>query len=130
MSNALAQVIDFQLEQRSSVELACAYRALCCAVMVRTAVIHAAKPTIRREEIEGRRAAQKWVAGNHGIIKFSEACEALDCDPDVIRRGIKEHVEKMADPAIRKSRKPLTHYVFGRSQPHAQQHRQQHQVAH
>lgn len=119
MDKALSQVIDYQLLDRTGVELASAYRALCCAILVRTAMIHAAKPTIRREEIEARRAAQNWVRGNHGVLTFAQVCEALDCDPEVIRRGIAAHVVKMSDPAIRKSRKPKRHYIFGRNKSHA-----------
>lgn len=68
--------------------------------------------------------AAGWVNKGHGVITFDQACEALDCDPDVIRRGIEKHAEKMRDPAIRKSRKPLTHYIFGRNKPDAQPIRQ------
>jgi hypothetical protein len=119
VDNALSQVIDCQLSERTGIELASAYRALCCAILVRTAMIHAAKPTIRREEIEARRVAQNWARGDHGVITFGQVCDALDCDPDVIRRGIAAHVEKMSDPAIRKSRKPKRHYIFGRNKPNA-----------
>lgn len=128
MDKALSQVIDYQLEERTPLELACAYRALCASILVRTAMAHASKPLRRKDEIDNRRVAQNWVKSGDGIISFRQVCEALDADPDTIEEGIRVHAERGDDHAIRKSRKPRCHYVFGRNNPNAN--RGKHSAAH
>lgn len=119
MDAALSQVIDHQLEERTPLELACAYRALCASILVRTALAHANKSLRRKDEVENRRAAQNWVKAGGGTISFEQVCEALDADPDAIAKGIRVYAEKGSGTAIRKSRKPRCHYVFGRNPTNA-----------
>ena len=114
MDNALSQVIDHQLEERTPVELAYAYRALCASLLVRTAMIHASKAPRRKDEVENRRAAKEWVASSGGIISFRDACNAVDLDPQRAIDGIRRYAETAGAGAISKSKRPRSHYVFGR----------------
>lgn len=117
-NNALAQVVDLELAERSSEEIACAYRALCAAVLLRTAVIAKARPRPRKVELDQRRTATTWAAsGNQGILSFDDCCEAVGYDPDRTRNKLMRYAAGQGDSSINTSgerRQARSRMVFGR----------------
>jgi len=112
---ALEQVVDLELAERSSVEIACAYRALCAAILLRTAMVAKAKTPPKKQEIDQKRTAVKWVDGGQGVITFEAACEALDMPPERARNAINEYVRGDESGAINTMRckKPHSRVVTG-----------------
>ena len=113
--NAQEQLIDTHLEERSAPEIASAYKALCSSVLVKTALALASRGYGNWAAAENRKTARAWLKGGLGIVEFNDVCSVLDLDPDKARQAILNYVEEMNDPAIKKSRKPLSHKVFGRT---------------
>ena len=113
--SALQQMIDIHLEERSAPEIASAYRALCSSVLVKTALALASRGVGNWAATENRRVAKNWLKGGIGTVEFKDVCEVLDLDPDKARAAIHKYVEEMKDPTIKKSRKPVSHKVFGRN---------------
>lgn len=113
--SALEQVVDYELADRSRAEIACAYRALCAAVLLRTAMVVRAKAPPRKVEIDQQKTAVRWVAGSHGVLRFSDCCEALDMDPGRAREAIGRYARSRGEsPINRLCRKPHSRMVFGK----------------
>jgi hypothetical protein len=110
---ALEQVVDMELAERSSEEIACAYRALCAAILLRTAMVARAKTPPRKVELDQKRTAIRWVAGGRGVITFESACEALDMAPDRARKSIGDYVRGGPGGAISNGKKPRSRMVTG-----------------
>lgn len=125
MDQALAQVIDFQLEERTGVELSSAYRALCCAMLIHTAQILTAKQTTRKDYVKMRAAAKGWKDGGKGVLTFEQACDAIDLCPRLVVERLDAYVSSKASGPIITSgkyggnKRPRRHYVFGKSCHHA-----------
>lgn len=115
MSNALAQCVDLELADRSTVEIASAYRALCAAILLRTAMVARAKTPPRKMEVEQKRTALSWVDGGQGLITFEEACQALEMQPERARSSIHTYAQARGDRSINTmSYRPRSRTVFGR----------------
>lgn len=106
MSHALSQCVDLELKDRSAEEIACAYRALCAALLLRTAMMAKAKTPERKVELDQKRTAMGWVGGGHGVVTFEDACEALDLVPDSARRAILAHARGGDGASINKVDRP------------------------
>lgn len=120
MASPLDAIVDGDLEALSPVELAGGYRAICAMVLCRTAVVASNPALPRRQEIEAKVIAKKWLAGDMGVISFPEACMAVSLDPDHARRKIAGYADPNSNESIsRGKRRPRNHYVFGRRVSHA-----------
>lgn len=122
----LDAIVEADLEALLPGELAGSYRAICAMVLYRTAVVAGTPAPPRRQEIEAKQIAKRWLAGDMGIISFPEACMAVSIDPDAARKRIAGYADPNSPDAIsRRKRRPKNHYVFGRrssdarSDPHA-----------
>lgn len=116
----LDQIVDDELAGLSPNELAGGYRAICAMVLCRTAVVASTPAPPRRQEIEAKAIAKKWLAGDRGVISFLEACMAVSLDPDSARKKIDGYADPASTEAIsRGKRRPKNHFVFGRRIPHA-----------
>lgn len=109
------QIIDLELEQRESDEIAAAYRAICAMLIVKSATTTSKPSRLRKMEATQKIAARDWLQGGSGLITFEEACEALDVDPDMARRGIDAHAEAAERGAINKTAVSSRRTVFGRT---------------
>lgn len=87
--NSLDQVIEAQLVNLSSAEIAGAYRALCGMMLTLTAISYRRRRVWCKDEVRGRQAAREWIDGRHGVISFTEACEELNLDTDRAREALK-----------------------------------------
>ncbi len=115
---ALAQVIDYELDERMSDEIGAAYQSLCCMILLRTTLACSHKVTsaaANKTEAHNKRAARRWVDGGVGVLTFESVCESLDLDPSYTRKGILRYADSILDGTIKKARKPKTHIAFGRS---------------
>lgn len=110
---ALEQVVDMELADRSGEEIACAYRALCAAILLRTAMVARAKTPPRKVELDQKRTAIKWVTGGRGVITFEACCEALNMVPDRARQSIGDYVRGGPGGAISNGKKPHSRMVTG-----------------
>ena len=81
---------------------------------MKTALALASKGYGNWAAAENRKTARAWLKGGSGIVEFNDVCAVLDLDPEKARQAILKYVEDMKDPTIKKSRKPLSHKVFGR----------------
>lgn len=108
------QIIDLELEQRDSDEIAAAYRAICAMLIVKSATTTSRPSRLRKIEAKQKIAAQNWLLGGQGLITFEEACEALDVDPGRARKGIQAHAEAVERGAINKTAVSSHRTVFGR----------------
>lgn len=107
---ALSQCLDLELAERSAVEVAAAYRALCGALLLRTASAARSKMPPRKIEVDQRRTALAWAGGRRGVITFEEACDALDMRPERAREAIERYACQGGVTAISKAmltRKPV-----------------------
>lgn len=111
--DALAQCVAIELGDRSSVEIAGAYRALCAAILLRTAMVARAKTPPRKQDVDQKRTAIKWVAGGRGLITFEEACSALEMNPDRARNSIRKYVSGGCGGSINKGR-PRSRTIYAR----------------
>jgi hypothetical protein len=115
VADALDAIVDAGLEKLSRGELEAGYRAVCAMVLYRTAVVASNPAPPRRQEIDAKVTAKRWLAGDRGVITFPEACSAVDIDPDIARRKIEVYADPDSPSAIsRRRRKPRNHFVFGR----------------
>lgn len=117
--NALEQVVDLELSERSSEEIACAYRALCAAILLRTAVISRTKPRPRKVDLDQKRTAVGWATdGRQGVLSFEACCEAVGYDPEVTREAIRRYAESTRSDPINtmkpERKRPRSRMVFGR----------------
>jgi hypothetical protein len=116
--NAVAQVVDLELAERTSDEIACAYRALCAAVLLRTAVVTKARSRPRKVELDQKRTAAQWAeAGRQGILSFDQCCEAVGYDPDRTRQQILRHAAMAGVAPINTNgerKQARSRMVFGR----------------
>lgn len=115
---ALAQVIDYELDERLSDEIGSAFQSLCCMVLLRTALAVSHRVSAVRSnttEAHNKRVARRWIKGGVGALTFETVCESLDLDPEYARKSLHRYVESVADGTIRKARKPKNHIAFGRS---------------
>jgi hypothetical protein len=125
VSQALEQVIELQLEERTGAELSNAYRALCCAMLIHTAQTLTAKQTTRKEAVKNRSAARNWTDGKRGVVTFEDACDAVDLCPESFAKRLDEYVSSNTGGTIitggkyANAKRPRRHYVFGRSCHHA-----------
>lgn len=90
--DALDQVIDQQLADISTKEIAGAYRSICGMMLVQTVVAFRKGAIHRNEDAEAKRWARKWVEGEAGTISFAECCEVLNLDIERARRAIQSVV--------------------------------------
>lgn len=113
---ALEQVVWHDLQERSSAEIACAYRALCAAMLLRTAMVVRSKCPPRKVEVDQRRTALNWIGKTHGTLSFRACCEALDMAPDAAENAIWRYARGEGGEAISRVRfkKPHSRMVFGR----------------
>lgn len=122
---AQQQMIDIELADRSAQEIAGAYRALCCMILLRT--VQAVGKTVmamreRKIEVRQKRAAERWVRGRVGTLPFESVCEAFDMDPGVARSKILSHaISEGGQPISRVTRHPSCP-VFGRRTSAGQHH--------
>lgn len=116
--NAIAQVVDLELRERSSQEIACAYRALCAAVLLRTAMAAKSRPRPRKIELEQKRTAAIWAeSGDQGVLSFDQCCEAVGYDPESTRKAIMRYASAAGQAPINNSsekRQARSRMVFGR----------------
>lgn len=94
--------VDKDLESISSVEIANAYRAICAAMLIRTAQAMRGK-SLRQDEIDQRKTAAKWVQDG-GIISFDNACTALDIDCRRAKTAILQYASGDDSSPIKKVR--------------------------
>lgn len=115
MISSLESIVFEDLDCLSPGELEASYRAICAMVLYRTALVASQPAPPRRQEIEAKIAARKWLVGDVGVITFPEACSAVSLDPDSARTKIARYADPSTPEAIsRRKRCPRTHYVFGR----------------
>lgn len=86
------KAIDEQLAERSPEELAGAYRALCGMMLVYTAQAMGRRAINRNDDAWQKNTAKRWMAGDGGVLTFSECCEALDLRPVRAQQAIEEYV--------------------------------------
>jgi len=89
MADRMDQVIEAQLSSLSTPEIAGAYRSLCGMMLALTAISFRRRKVSRKDEIENRSAARKWVSSRDGVITFGEVCEVLNLDSDRARQALK-----------------------------------------
>lgn len=89
ISRAEEQIIEEQLSERSGEEIACAYRAICAAMLVRTACLMRHR-ALRKMDINQKTTAHSWVTGGHGLIPFDQACRAVNAEPTEIVSRLQE----------------------------------------
>lgn len=94
--------IDDDLEALSSVEIANAYRAICAAMLLRTAQSMRCK-SMRQDEVDMRRTAGRWLDGG-GVITFDHACAALSLDAWRAKGIIRRYVSGEDGDAIKRMR--------------------------
>jgi hypothetical protein len=112
---AAAQIIDSEVAELTSLELAGGYTALCGGMFAKTCFAIGNPPT-RKTEAENRQTARQWVAEKtQGVVSFKEACICLDLSLDAAEEGIDRYAETRLLEAINKSspKRPKNHYVFG-----------------
>ena len=110
------QVIDQHLAMRSPPEIACAYKALCSAALVKTATLLASKGVNNWATTKNREVARKWIEGGRGVLEFNDCCAVLDLEPDYARRAILRYAESQRNDPIKNNRaRRQSHFVFGRS---------------
>lgn len=115
MPDPLDAIVDAGLEGLSRLELEAGYRAVCAVMLCRTAVVASNPAPPRKQEIEAKAVAKRWLAGDRGVITFPEACSAVELDPDIARHKISVYADPESTHAISRRRKrPKNHYVFGR----------------
>ena len=102
----LEKVIDEQIVSLSPSEIAGTWRALCGMMLVHSASAFRKKARHRKEEVIASSSAKKWVGGDHGLISFSECCDALDLDTKRAKKA-------MRDFADHERSKPISRVVFG-----------------
>lgn len=89
MADPLDQVIEAQLADLSTPEIAGAYRSLCGMMLALTAIAYRRRKVHRKDEVYSRSAARQWVQGKHGVISFEEACEVLNLDTERAAQALK-----------------------------------------
>lgn len=85
--------------------IAGAWRALCAGMIAHAVEAMRAETTLlirtrerphwfKKDETQCRKQSISWLDGGVGEVTYEECCEALDIDPDRLRKGIKEHCHK------------------------------------
>lgn len=103
MNSALGQCIEMELAERSPAEIACAYRALCCTMLLRTAMAARAKTPPRKIEVDQKRTAIAWTKEKMGVISFEDACFALDLSVNRARKAILGDASSPVEGAINRA---------------------------
>lgn len=114
---AAERVIDEELEFLNRDELEGIWRSLCAMMLLRTAnLLHVGHHDRKQNAIQ-KQTAVRWIQGDTGIITFSAACEGLDMDREVVRRGLFRHAETRTERPINKGTPGL---IFGKYPCHSQ----------
>ena len=58
------------------------------------------------DKVVASSSAKKWVGGEHGLISFTECCDALDLDTRKAKKAMREFADV-------EKRKPISRVVFG-----------------
>jgi hypothetical protein len=94
--------VDEDLAGISPVEIANAYRAICAAMLIRTAQAMRGK-SLRQDEIDQRKTAAGWVSQG-GVITFDNCCMALEINSDTAKTAIFQYARGEDGEAIKKVR--------------------------
>jgi hypothetical protein len=78
-------------------ELEGAYRKLCGAMLVQTALSLSTRAAHRKDDYGEemgyqKEASRRWLDGGVGRITFEEACDAVDMAPDYVRNGMEDYL--------------------------------------
>lgn len=94
------QMVEQELGQLTSEELAGAWRGLCAMMLLRTVSICGKERSsllARKQLCLQKKAAENWLAGEKSLITFSEVLTALDMDESYVIRGIEMYACDLAN---------------------------------